>query len=94
METYVGLDVSQKSTAVCIVEQCRHHACYADHRMAIGQRLDMHIDHCPRSVARELGPGPLTAAARSPKSNGMVESFVKTMEHNYVAYMDKFDVPT
>jgi len=24
----------------------------------------------------------------------MAESFVKTMKHNYVAYMDKADVPT
>ncbi len=26
--------------------------------------------------------------------NGMAESFVKTMKHNYVAFMDKPDAPT
>jgi putative transposase len=31
---------------------------------------------------------------RSPQSNGMAERFVKTMKHDYVAFMDKPDVPT
>ncbi|REE89219.1 transposase InsO family protein [Cupriavidus plantarum] len=44
--------------------------------------------------ARELGLEPLTTPVRSPQSNGMAESFVKTMKHNYVAYMDKPDAPT
>lgn len=35
----------------------------------------------------------LTTPVRSPQSNGMAESFVKTMKHNYVAYMDKPDAP-
>ena len=53
-----------------------------------------YIDHRTRSFARELGLEPLTTPVRSPQSNGMAESFVKTMKHNYVAYMDKADVPT
>ena len=53
-----------------------------------------YIDHRTRSFARELGLEPLTTPVRSPQSNGIAESFVKTMKHNYVAYMDKPDVPT
>ena len=53
-----------------------------------------YIYHRTRSFARELGLEPLTTPVRSPQSNGMAESFVKTMKHNYVAYMDKADVPT
>ncbi|WP_025250062.1 IS3 family transposase [Pandoraea pnomenusa] len=53
-----------------------------------------YIDHRTRSFARELGLEPLTTPVRSPQSNGMAESFVKTMKHNYVAYMDKPDAPT
>ncbi|VBY70119.1 integrase catalytic subunit [Burkholderia pseudomallei] len=53
-----------------------------------------YIDHRTRSFARELGLEPLTTPVRSPQSNGMAESFVKTMKHNYVAYMDKSDAPT
>lgn len=46
-----------------------------------------YIDHRTRSFARELGLEPLTTPVRSPQSNGMAEPFVKTMKHNYVAYM-------
>lgn len=53
-----------------------------------------YIDHRTRSLARELGLEPLTTPVRSPQSNGMAESFVKTMKHNYVAYMGKPDAPT
>ncbi|MCS6455765.1 integrase core domain-containing protein, partial [Burkholderia thailandensis] len=53
-----------------------------------------YIDHRTRSFARALGLEPLTTPVRSPQSNGMAESFVKTMKHNYVAYMDKSDAPT
>ncbi len=53
-----------------------------------------YIDHRTRSFARELGLEPLTTPVRSPQSNGMAESFVKTMKDNYVAYMDKSDAPT
>lgn len=53
-----------------------------------------YIDHRTRSFARELGLEPLTTPVRSPQSNGLAESFVKTMKHNYVAYMDKPDATT
>jgi putative transposase len=53
-----------------------------------------YIDHRTRSFARELGLKPLTTPVRSPQSNGMAESFVKTMKHDYVAFMAKPDVPT
>jgi putative transposase len=53
-----------------------------------------YIDHRTRSFARELGLKPLTTPVRSPQSNGMAERFVKTMKHDYVAFMDKPDVPT
>ena len=53
-----------------------------------------YIDHRTRTFARELGLEPLTTPVRSPQSNGMAESFVKTMKHNYVAYMDKPDAAT
>ncbi len=53
-----------------------------------------YIDHRTRRFARELGLEPLTTPVRSPQSNGIAESFVKTMKHNYVAYIDKPDAPT
>ncbi|AYR24479.1 IS3 family transposase [Herbaspirillum rubrisubalbicans] len=53
-----------------------------------------YIDHRTRSFARELGLEPLTTPVRSPQSNGMAERFVKTMKHDYIAFMDKPDVPT
>lgn len=53
-----------------------------------------YIDHRTRSFAHELSLEPLTTPVRSPQSNGMAESFVKTMKHNYVAYIDKPDAPT
>lgn len=53
-----------------------------------------YIDHRTRRFARELGLEPLTTPVRSPQSNGMAERFVKTMKHDYVAFMDKPDVPT
>ncbi|AJY31707.1 transposase family protein [Burkholderia thailandensis 34] len=61
---------------------------------AICEAASAYIDHRTRSLARELGLEPLTTPVRSPQSNGMAESFVKTMKHNYVAYMDKSDAPT
>jgi putative transposase len=45
-----------------------------------------YIDHRTRSFARELGLEPLNTPVRSPQSNGMAESFVKTMKHDYVAF--------
>ncbi|GAB5097610.1 hypothetical protein YK56LOC_33260 [Caballeronia sp. HLA56] len=53
-----------------------------------------YIDHRTRRFARELGLVPLTTPVRSPQSNGMAERFVKTMKHDYAAFMDKPDVPT
>ena len=53
-----------------------------------------YIDHRTRSFARELGLEPLTTPVRSPQSNGMAESFVKTIKHDYIAFMHKPDVPT
>jgi putative transposase len=37
---------------------------------------------------------PLTAPVYSPQSNGMAESFVKTMKRDYVAFMPKPDAAT
>lgn len=53
-----------------------------------------YIDHRTRRFARELGLEPLTTPVRSPRSNGMAERFVKTMKHDYIAFMDKPDMPT
>lgn len=52
-----------------------------------------YINHRRRSFARELDLEPLTTPVRSPQSNGMAESFVNTMNHDYVAHMDKPDAP-
>ena len=38
-----------------------------------------------RTFAAELGLKPLTTPVCSPQSNGMAESFVKTMKRNYIA---------
>ena len=53
-----------------------------------------YIDHRTRSFARKLGLAPLTTPVRSPQSNGMAESFVKTIKHDYIAFMHEPDVPT
>ncbi|CAM2197956.1 transposase [Paraburkholderia kururiensis] len=53
-----------------------------------------YIDHRTRRFAQELGLQPLTTPVCWPQSNGMAERFVKTMKHDYVAFMDKPDVPT
>lgn len=44
--------------------------------------------------ARELGLTPLNTPINSPQSNGMAESFVKTMKRDYVAQMPKPDART
>ncbi|GAB7535784.1 hypothetical protein BGC_20000 [Burkholderia sp. 3C] len=41
-----------------------------------------------------LGLKPLTTRVRSPQSNGMAESFVKTMKRDYIAIMPKPDAAT
>ncbi|AJK45882.1 transposase [Burkholderia plantarii] len=47
-----------------------------------------------RQFAVLLGLKPLTTPVRSPQSNGMAESFVKTMKRDYVAIMPKPDAAT
>lgn len=42
-----------------------------------------------RAFARMLGPEPCTTAVRSPESNGMAESLVKTMKRDYISIMPK-----
>lgn len=50
-----------------------------------------HIAHVTRAFANSIGLTPLTTPFFSSKSNGMAESFVKTMKHDYVAFMPKPD---
>ncbi|RQN33313.1 IS3 family transposase [Paraburkholderia tropica] len=47
-----------------------------------------------RRFAAKIGLKPLTTPVRSPQSNGMAESFVKTMKRDYVAFMPKPDAAT
>jgi len=47
-----------------------------------------------RRFAMGIGLKPLTTPVRSPQSNGMAESFVKTMKRDYVAFMPKPDAAT
>lgn len=47
-----------------------------------------------RAFAREIGLIPLTTPVRSPQSNGMAESFVKTMKRDYIAHMPRPDRQT
>lgn len=47
-----------------------------------------------RQFARNIGLKPLTTPVYSPQSNGMAESFVKTMKLHYVAFMPKPDAAT
>ncbi len=47
-----------------------------------------------RSFASDIGLKPLTTPVCSPQSNGMAESFVKTMKRDYVAFMPKPDAAT
>ena len=47
-----------------------------------------------RTFAAELGLKPLTTPVCSPQSNGMAESFVKTMKRDYIAFMPKPDAMT
>lgn len=44
-----------------------------------------------RAFAREIGLLPLTTPVCSPQSNGMAESFVKTMKRDYIANMPRPD---
>jgi len=47
-----------------------------------------------RQFARQIGLQPVTTPVRSPQSNGMAESFVKTIKRDYVAHMPKPDRET
>ena len=47
-----------------------------------------------RLFASDIGLKPLTTPVCSPQSNGMAESFVKTMKRDYVAFMPKPDAAT
>ncbi|MNR16823.1 IS2 transposase TnpB [compost metagenome] len=47
-----------------------------------------------RSFATEIGLHPLTTPVCSPQSNGMTESFVKTIKRDYVAFMPEPDANT
>ncbi|WP_090812064.1 IS3 family transposase [Paraburkholderia tuberum] len=47
-----------------------------------------------RTFASDIGLKPLTTPVCSPQSNGMAESFVKTMKRDYVAFMPKPDAAT
>ncbi|TFZ33101.1 IS3 family transposase, partial [Pseudomonas syringae] len=47
-----------------------------------------------RLFARQIGLQPVTTPVRSPQSNGMAESFVKTSKQDYVAHMPKPDRET
>ncbi|WP_170815331.1 IS3 family transposase [Escherichia coli] len=45
----------------------------------------------PRQFARMLGLEPKNTAVRSPESNGIAESFVKTIKRDYISIMPKPD---
>lgn len=47
-----------------------------------------------RAFAQQIGLKPVTTPVRSPQSNGMAESFVKTIKRDYITFMPKPDVPT
>lgn len=47
-----------------------------------------------RAFARQIGLLPLTTPVCSPQSNGMAESFVKTMKRDYIAHMPRPDRQT
>lgn len=47
--------------------------------------------HETRAFARMLGLAPCTTRVRSPESNGIAESFVKTIKRGYISIMPKPD---
>jgi putative transposase len=51
--------------------------------------LHIRID---RSFAKQLGLKPVTTPITSPKSNGMAESFVKTIKRDYVKLANTTDL--
>jgi len=53
-----------------------------------------YIAHETKAFARMIGLKPVTTPASSPQSNGMAESFVKTLKRDYAALADKPDAST
>ena len=47
-----------------------------------------------RAFARAINMRPLTTPVESPQSNGMAESFVKTIKRDYVAFGDLSNAKT
>jgi putative transposase len=47
--------------------------------------------HKTQALARMLGLEPCTIRARSPESNGIAESFVKTIKRDYIIIMSTAD---
>lgn len=54
----------------------------------------VYIGEQTRLFVRQIGFQPVTTPMRSPHSNGMTESFVKTIMHDYVTHMPKPDQET
>jgi len=50
-----------------------------------------YCSHRTRQFARMVGLEPIHTAVRSPASNGMAESFVKTMKRDYISIMPEPD---
>ena len=48
----------------------------------------------PARLHEKIGLEPRTTAVRSPQSNGIAESFVKTMKRDYIEMMPKPDSRT
>lgn len=53
-----------------------------------------YIAHETKAFARMLGLKPVTTPVSSPQSNGMAESFVRTLKRDYAALADKPDART
>jgi putative transposase len=53
-----------------------------------------YIAHETKAFARMIGLKPVTTPVSSPQSNGMAESFVKTLKRDYAALADKPDAVT
>lgn len=51
-------------------------------------------DRHTRAFVLDIGLQPLTTPVCSPQTNGMAESFVKTMKRDYIAFMPKPDART
>ncbi len=69
---------------------------YYTHKMSLGKRHNQALITLARRrsnvlFARMVGLEPKHTAVRSPESNGMAESFVKTMKRDYISIMPKPD---